>query len=99
MTRTQIVVHSWYWCPDGLHQRFSFVSGIAEVSNRNTLSGETFSFLEKFLLSIFKFRALSNLLFSYELLIDPQPTFLECTAYIAWVRTGHGKPNLPRGRF
>ena len=99
MTRTQIVVHSWCWCPDGLHQRFSFVSGIAEVSSRNTLSGETFCFLEKFLLSIFKFRALSNLLFSYELLIGPQPTFLECTAYIAWVRTGHGKLNLPRGRF
>ena len=52
-----------------------------EVSNRKTLSGETFCFLEKRLLSICKFCASSNLLFFffYKLLIGPQPTFLECT--------------------
>ena len=50
------------------------------VSNTNTLSGETFCFHENFLLSIFKFHALSNLLFSYELLIGPQPIFVECIA-------------------
>ena len=37
-----------------------------------------FCFLEKRLLSIFKFCASSNLLFFYEQLIGPQPTFLEC---------------------
>ena len=36
---------------------------IWRVSNRKTLSGETFGFLEKCLLSIFKFDALSNFLF------------------------------------
>ena len=36
---------------------------IWRVSNRRTLSGETFGFLEKCLLSIFKFDALSNFLF------------------------------------
>ena len=52
---------------------------ICEVSNRKTLSGETFCFLEKRWLSIFKFCASSNLLFFfYKLLIGPQPTFLEC---------------------
>ena len=51
-----------------------------EVSNRKTLSGETFCSLEKRLLSICKFCASSNLLFFfYKLLIGPQPTFLECT--------------------
>ena len=51
-----------------------------EVSNRKTLSGETFCFLEKRLLSICKFCASSNFLFFfYKLLIGPQPTFLECT--------------------
>ena len=39
---------------------------------------KNFAFLES-LLSIFKFFALSNFLFSYELLTGPQPTFLECT--------------------
>ena len=42
------------------------------------LSGETLCFLEKRLLSLCKFCALSKLLFSYELLIGPLPTFLEC---------------------
>ena len=37
-----------------------------------------FPFLEMPLLSIFKFCASSNSLFSYELVIDPQSTFLEC---------------------
>ena len=46
---------------------------------RKKLSGEKFCFLEKYLLSIFKFCASSNLLFFYQLLIDPQPTFFECT--------------------
>ena len=44
---------------------------ICKVSKRKTLTGETFCFLEKRLLS-------SNLSFSYELLIGPQPTSLEC---------------------
>ena len=46
---------------------------------KNTLSKETFCFLEKGLPSIFKFCALSNLLLFNELLIGSQPTFyLEC---------------------
>ena len=96
MAHAQILVHSWCWCPDGLNQRFSFVGGVAKVSNRNTLSGETLCFLKKVLSSIFKFHALSNLSFSYQLLICQQQTFLEC---ISWVRTGHGKPSLPRRHF
>ena len=52
------------------------LSIICKVSKRKTLSGETFCFLEKRLLSIFKFCASSHLLFFfYELLIGPQPTF------------------------
>ena len=51
---------------------------ICKVSNRKTLSDETFCFLEKHLLSVFNFCVSSNLLFSHELLIGPQPTFLEC---------------------
>ena len=39
---------------------------------------KTFAFLES-LLSIFKFCASSNFLFSYELLTGPKPTFLEST--------------------
>ena len=50
---------------------------ICKVSNRKTLFGETFCFLEKRWLSIFKFCDSSNLFF-YELLIGLQPTFLEC---------------------
>ena len=45
---------------------------------RKTLSGERFCFLEKRMLSIFKFRTSSNLFFPYKLQIGPQPTFLEC---------------------
>ena len=44
---------------------------ICKVSNRKTMSGETFCSLEKRLLS-------SNLSFSYESLIGPQPTFWKC---------------------
>ena len=51
---------------------------ICKVSNRKTLTDETFCFLDKRLLSIFTFFASSNLLFFYELLICPQQTFLEC---------------------
>ena len=54
---------------------------VCKVLNRKTLSGEAFCSLEKCLLSIFKFCALSNLLFFYELVIGPQPTFLECNFY------------------
>ena len=36
-----------------------------KVSNKKTLSGETFCFLEKLLLSIIKFCASSDLLFFY----------------------------------
>ena len=50
---------------------------ICKVSNRKTFFGETFSFLEKCLLSIFKFCALSKLFFFYERLIGPRPTFSE----------------------
>ena len=49
-----------------------------KVSYRKILSGETLCFLEKRLLSLFKFCTMSKLLFSYELLIGPLPTFLEC---------------------
>ena len=52
---------------------------VCKVSNRNTLSGETFALLKNVVLSMFKFCALSKLLFYYNLLlIGPQPTFLEC---------------------
>ena len=44
---------------------------ICKVSNRKTMTGKTFCSLEKRLLS-------SNLSFSYESLIGPQPTSLEC---------------------
>ena len=44
---------------------------ICKVSNRKTMTGETFCSLEKRLLS-------RNLSFSYESLIGPQPTSLEC---------------------
>ena len=50
---------------------------ICKVSNRKTLFGETFCFLVKRSLSIFKFCALSNIFF-YVLLFGLQPTFLEC---------------------
>ena len=49
-----------------------------KVLYRKILSGETLCFLEKRLLSLLKFCAMSKLLFSYELLIGPLPTFLEC---------------------
>ena len=51
---------------------------MGKVWNGKTLPGEKFCFLEKRLLPIFKFCASSNLLFSYELLIGPEPTSLEC---------------------
>ena len=46
-------------------------------SNIQTQFGETICFLEKLSVSIFKFCALGNLLFFYEMLIGPQTTFLE----------------------
>ena len=54
--------------------------GVAcKVSNRKRLSCKKNCFLEKCLLSIFKFCASSNLLFlNYELVIGLQPTFLGC---------------------
>ena len=52
---------------------------VCKVLNRMMLSGVTFCFLEKRLLSLCKFCASSNLLFFYELVIGSQPTFLECT--------------------
>ena len=45
-------------------------------------SGETFCFLDKRSLSVFKFTSASNLLFPYDLLIGPQPTFLECIIFL-----------------
>ena len=50
---------------------------ICKVSNKKHFFGETFSFLEKYLLSIFKFCASSKLFFFYEQLIGPRPTFSE----------------------
>ena len=44
-------------------KQICFLCVICKVSKRKTLTGETFSFLEKRLLSIFKFCASSNLLF------------------------------------
>ena len=55
-----------------------------KVSYRKILSGETLCFLEKRLLSLFKFCAFSKLLFSYELLIGPLPIFLECIVIYLW---------------
>ena len=55
-----------------------------KVSYRKILFGRTLYFLEKRLLSLFKFCALSKLLFSYELLIGPLPTFLECIVIYLW---------------
>ena len=52
---------------------------IRKVSNRKTLTDETFCFLEKRLLSIYTFFVSSNLLFFYELLICPQ--LLGCTMH------------------
>ena len=53
---------------------------MCKVSNRKTLSGETFCLIEKHLLSVFKFCA-SSKLFSYELLIGRQPSFLGTYSY------------------
>ena len=46
-------------------------------------ASETFCFVEKRLLPIFKVCTSSNLLFFYGLLIGPQPTFLECIVNFA----------------
>ena len=59
-------------------KQISLLGVIHKVLNRKTLSGETFCFLEKRMLSIFKFHTSSNLFFPYKLQIGPQPTFLEC---------------------
>ena len=50
---------------------------LSVICKVRTLSGEKLCFLGKHLLSIFEFCASSNLLSFYELLIGPQPTFLE----------------------
>ena len=51
---------------------------VAKVLNRKTLRGETFCFPEKHLLSILNFVLQETFFFFYELLIDAQPTSLEC---------------------
>ena len=52
---------------------------VCKVSNRKTLSGETFCFPEKRLLSILNLvLRVTYCFFLYELLIGRQPTFLEC---------------------
>ena len=53
-----------------------------KVSNRKTLSGETFCFLEKRLLPIFKFVLSLTYCFFYEMLIGSQTTFLECKCIV-----------------
>ena len=63
--------------PTCVKQKFP-LGVICKVLNTQTSSFETFCLLEKSLLSLFKFCASSNILFFYELLIGPQPTFLEC---------------------
>ena len=59
-------------------RQICLLGGICKVSNRKTLSGETFCLIEKCLLSMFKFCASNNLLFYYKLLIGPQPTMYFC---------------------
>ena len=59
-------------------KQICFLGVVRKVSNRNTLSGETFALLKTVCYQMFEFCALSNLLFYYKLLIDTQPTFLEC---------------------
>ena len=66
-----------------LLQSAAMVSKKLPVDDKITLVSNkyvswVFCFFEKRLLSIFKFCASSNLLLFYELLIGPQPTFLEC---------------------
>ena len=52
---------------------------VSKVLNRKTLCGETFCFPEKHLLSILNFVLQETYcFFFYELLIDAQPTSLEC---------------------
>ena len=51
---------------------------VCKVLKRKTLSGETFCFPEKHLLSILNFVLRKTSCFFHELLIDTQPTFLEC---------------------
>ena len=53
---------------------------VSKVLNRKTLCGETFCFPEKHLLSILNFVLQETycFFFFYELLIDAQPTSLEC---------------------
>ena len=58
-------------------KQICLVGVICKVSNRKTSSGEIFCFLGKRLLSIFKLFASSNFLFYNELLVGPQPPFLE----------------------
>ena len=58
-------------------KQICLVGVVCKVSNRKTSSGEIFCFLGKRLLSIFKLCASSNFLFYNELLVGPQPPFLE----------------------
>ena len=59
-------------------KQICLLGAMCKVSHRKTLSGETFCYLEKGLLSIFEFCASSDLLCSYKPLIGPQPTFSQC---------------------
>ena len=75
-------------------QIFSLVTYV-KFGIEKTLSAETFCFLEKRLLPIFKFRPSSNLLSFYEMLIGPQPTFLECAVIFLLTSIGQLCQNGP----
>ena len=60
-----------------------------------SVASETFCFVEKRLLPIFKVCTSSNLLFFYGLLIGPQPSFLECIANFACNLIGQLCPSGP----
>ena len=82
---------------------------VCKVSNRKRLSCKKNCFLEKCLLSIFKFCASSNLLFFYEMLIGLQPTLLGCivicesdwSTLSRWTRLqeSHPKYRMHKGDF
>ena len=54
-----------------------FLGAVRKVSNKNTLSGETFALLKTVCYQCLNFVPRVTL-FYYKLLIGPQPTFLEC---------------------
>ena len=62
---------------------------------KNVNVSETFCFVEKRLLPIFKVCTSSNLLFFYGLLIGPQPSFLECIVNFACNLIGQLCPSGP----